>query len=133
MIIDVVAALMVHKQQVFIAQRHSKGSQGGLWEFPGGKIDAGETPQQALQRELQEELSIRASVRDYLASSRHDYGDKVIHLHGYLCHWHGDPIRLTGSHHQYRWLPAQQIDRQFLAPADLPLLDALLQQQEHRN
>ncbi|WP_028117716.1 (deoxy)nucleoside triphosphate pyrophosphohydrolase [Ferrimonas senticii] len=126
MIVDVVAAVISHQNQLFIAKRHPDSYLGGFWEFPGGKIEAGESPQQALKREIEEELSITVTVGHYLASSEHDYGDKIVRLHGYLCHWHGDRIALTGSHSEFAWIDANHIDRRTLAPADLPLLDALL-------
>ncbi|QIZ75488.1 (deoxy)nucleoside triphosphate pyrophosphohydrolase [Ferrimonas lipolytica] len=126
MILNVVAAVMIADGKIFVAQRHRSHSQGGLWEFPGGKVEPGETAEIALERELQEELSINVTVTEYLATSVHQYPDKTVKLHGYLCQWHGDQIELTGSHEQYRWLAPQQVDRTTLAPADLPLLDALI-------
>ncbi|GAA4897082.1 (deoxy)nucleoside triphosphate pyrophosphohydrolase [Ferrimonas pelagia] len=131
MTLEVVAALLCDQGRILLARRHPNASQGGYWEFPGGKIDPGESPQQALEREIAEELSVSIQVRHYLASSLHHYGDKQVNLHGYLCHWQPQPIQLTGSHDQYQWLRPEQIDRTTLAPADLPLLDALLQ--KHRN
>ncbi|MBY5993516.1 (deoxy)nucleoside triphosphate pyrophosphohydrolase [Ferrimonas balearica] len=124
--IDVVAALLMHQGQVMIARRHPNGSQGGWWEFPGGKVEADEAHATALVREIEEELRVRIEVGAYLTSHTHDYGDKRVRLHGYLCHWRPQTIELTGSHDALRWCPPQAVDRSTLAPADLPLLDALL-------
>ncbi len=66
--------------QIFIAKRADHLHQGGLWEFPGGKVDAGETVQQALSRELREELAIAVTSCSALMEIRHDYGDKSVLL-----------------------------------------------------
>ncbi len=132
MIIEVVAGLILRGDgRVLIARRHPDGAEGGWWEFPGGKIEPGESPQQALARELGEELSLRLEVGAYLASSEHRYplaggGEKAVRLHGYLCPWQGQPLRLTGSHDRVKWLAPRAIRTLPLAPADHPLLEALI-------
>ncbi|GAA5192282.1 (deoxy)nucleoside triphosphate pyrophosphohydrolase [Ferrimonas gelatinilytica] len=132
MIINVVAALILRNDgRVLIARRHPDAAQGGWWEFPGGKIEPTESPEAALARELEEELSVQLRVGPYLASSEHRYpltggGEKCIRLHGYLCPWEAQPINLTGSHDRYCWRAPETIRMDTLAPADHPLLTALI-------
>ena len=80
--IHVVAGVIYNstKQQVLIAKRPEHLHQGGLWEFPGGKVARGESPEQALQRELLEELAIEVSACSPLLITEHDYKDKLIVL-----------------------------------------------------
>ncbi|SHI23158.1 (deoxy)nucleoside triphosphate pyrophosphohydrolase [Ferrimonas marina] len=125
MILDVVAALLVADDKVLVARRHPESSQGGLWEFPGGKVEPGESHQAALVREIQEELSVTLSVGPFLATSEHRYPGKTVRLHGYLCHWQPQPIVLTGSHDALAWHTPEQVELASLAPADWPLLAAL--------
>ncbi|WP_246814513.1 (deoxy)nucleoside triphosphate pyrophosphohydrolase [Ferrimonas balearica] len=124
--IEVVAALLMHQDQLLIARRHPDRDQSGWWEFPGGKIEQGESHQHALERELQEELGIEVSVQAHIATHTHDYGDKVVRLHGYRCHWTPQSITLTDSHDAIQWCQPEQVAMDGLAPADRPLLQALL-------
>lgn len=123
--IDVVAALIYRRGKLLLAQRGENGDQAGLWEFPGGKVEAGETQQQALQRELREELAIDARIERYIASESREVAGRIIHLHGWLVtDFKGD---LKPSCHQALvWcLPTEALTYD-LAPADIPLLQAWL-------
>lgn len=122
----VVAGVIAKQDQYFIAQRFDDASQGGLWEFPGGKVEQDETPMQALERELSEELSIVTTTGVWLADSVFDYGDKVVELKGYLSHWQQGDITLN-SHQKMAWVSLLQLaDYQFCA-ADYPIVAALQQ------
>ncbi|OAN13596.1 5-methyl-dCTP pyrophosphohydrolase [Photobacterium jeanii] len=123
-IITVVAGVIVKDGHYFLAQRLPNASQGGLWEFPGGKVEAGETPEQALERELHEELTINTVTGQWLADSVFDYGDKVIELKGYLSHWQAGDVELH-SHQAMAWVLLEDLSRYDLCPADLPIVDAL--------
>ncbi|CNI51207.1 pyrimidine (deoxy)nucleoside triphosphate pyrophosphohydrolase [Yersinia bercovieri] len=79
--IDVVAAIIERNGKVLLAQRNSSSDQAGLWEFPGGKVEAGENQPQALIRELAEELNIAATVTRYIATNQWDSGKNIIRLH----------------------------------------------------
>ena len=80
-LIHVAAAAIFNSQgQVLLALRSKKQHQGGLWEFPGGKVDAGESVAEALDRELREELAIGVEAAEPLIEIRHDYGDKCVLL-----------------------------------------------------
>ncbi|MBY5922893.1 (deoxy)nucleoside triphosphate pyrophosphohydrolase [Ferrimonas balearica] len=124
--IEVVAALLIHQDQLLIARRHPERDQSGWWEFPGGKVESNETHEGALSRELFEELGIRVTVLERVATHTHDYGDKVVRLHGYRCQWTPQPITLTDSHDAIEWLAPEAVEMDSLAPADRPLLQALL-------
>ncbi len=124
--IEVVAALLIHEDRLLIARRHPDRDQSGWWEFPGGKVETDESHEAALSRELMEELGVRVTVLERVATHTHDYGDKVVRLHGYRCEWTPQPITLTDSHDAIEWLPANEVRMDSLAPADRPLLEALL-------
>ncbi|MCP4954610.1 MAG: (deoxy)nucleoside triphosphate pyrophosphohydrolase [Photobacterium aquimaris] len=120
----VVAGVIEKDGCYFIAQRLENASQGGLWEFPGGKVELGETPMQALERELSEELSIVTKTGIWLADSVCDYGDKVVELKGYLSQWQQGEIQLN-SHQQMAWVALAQLDNYRFCAADYPIITAL--------
>lgn len=82
--IDVVAAIIEQNGKILLAQRPPHADQAGLWEFAGGKVEAGESQQEALVRELQEELAIVAWPGRYITSHRREVSGRIVHLHG----WH---------------------------------------------
>ncbi|MGO8720833.1 MAG: (deoxy)nucleoside triphosphate pyrophosphohydrolase [Acidobacteriaceae bacterium] len=83
----VVAALILRDKEVFICQRKAGTAMGLRWEFPGGKIEPGETPEQALRRELEEELGIEANIGPFIAEVRHNYRNGgSIHLRFFAVH-----------------------------------------------
>ena len=84
MLIQVAAAIILSEGKVFLAKRAEHLHQGGLWEFPGGKCEAGESPEQALIRELQEEIAITPKNPVLFESVTHDYGDKKVSLSFFL-------------------------------------------------
>lgn len=120
----VVAGVIEKDGCYFIAQRLDGASQGGLWEFPGGKVEIDETPAQALERELYEELSIVTATGAWLADSVFDYGDKVVELKGYLTYWQQGDIRLN-SHQKMAWVSLSQLDNYRFCAADYPIITAL--------
>src|ERR1700761_590654 len=84
-IIEVSAALIFHDGKLLITQRHAQSHLGGLWEFPGGKREAGETFEQCLAREIREELGVEISVGELFEEITHDYPEKSVHLKFFLC------------------------------------------------
>ncbi|MDN0117763.1 pyrimidine (deoxy)nucleoside triphosphate diphosphatase [Yersinia frederiksenii] len=125
--IDVVAAIIERNGKILLAQRDSQRDQAGLWEFPGGKVEAGESQPQALIRELAEELNITATVAEYIATNQWDSPKNTIRLHA----WHiesfsGEPV--LHCHSALLWLVPEDAYRYPLAPADIPLLDAFIAQ-----
>jgi 8-oxo-dGTP diphosphatase len=122
--LKVCAAVIIEQGKVLISKRPAEKQQGGLWEFPGGKLDAGETPQQALVRELKEELNILVVVGEPLISVRHRYDWGEVLIMAYLCrHESGAICHLEVDDHV--WVtPAGLYDYDILA-ADLPILDKI--------
>ncbi|MFE4109794.1 pyrimidine (deoxy)nucleoside triphosphate diphosphatase [Kosakonia sp. YIM B13611] len=123
--LDVVAAIIERDGKILLAQRPEHADQPGLWEFAGGKVEAGETQPQALTRELREELGINAVPARYVASHQREVSGRLIHLHAWhVVNFYGEPVR--HYHQDLRWcLPAEAL-KLALAPADIPLLEAFM-------
>lgn len=120
------AALIDADGRVLLAQRPKGKAMAGLWEFPGGKIETGETPEEALIRELQEELGISTvtSCLAPLAFASHDYPDNHLILLLYACRrWQGEPLHQEGG--QVTWVRAARLRDYPMPPADLPLISML--------
>jgi len=121
--IDVVAAIIERDGYILLAQRPPHADQPGLWEFAGGKVEAGETQSQALVRELREELGIEAVPARFVASHQREVSGRLITLHA----WHvrtfaGEPTR--HYHSDFAWVTPADAGNYALAPADIPLLEA---------
>ena len=123
-IVQVTAAIIVQRGCILIAQRHPNDRLAGLWEFPGGKIEAGETPEQCLKRELREELEMDAVIGRYLGSSIYHYDHISIELMAYRAFWDGRPIRLV-AHGASRWVAPDRLADYRFTPADLPFVQRL--------
>ena len=121
----VVAAVLVDRQgQVLIAQRPPGKWQAGRWEFPGGKLEPGETEAAAVRRELAEELGIRVDAAEWLADITHDYPDRRVAIGLWLVLRHeGEPVGLDGQ--ALRWVTPDSLETCDLLEADLPMLPAL--------
>lgn len=114
--------------RVLIAERLDDGPFRGLWEFPGGKIAAGETSVEALARELAEELGIEVITCSSFMNLRHEYDDRVVSIEFFIVsEWNSDPVGREGQ--ELRWVPAHALDARELLPADIPVIEAL--QQRH--
>lgn len=123
--IAVTAAIIIHDQQILITQRHPDDQRGGQWEFPGGKIEAGETPEQCLQRELQEELEVLAEIHDLYTVSRHSYPDLDITLSAYRATIQSGQITLH-EHSDYRWVAIPELRHFDFCEADRPIVAKLM-------
>ena len=124
---DVAAGILCDsKGRILIAERLGGGPFQGLWEFPGGKIVAGETATQALSRELAEELGIEVTACSSFMSLRHEYDDRIVAIEFFIVsEWNSDPVGREGQ--ELRWVPAESLDAEELLPADVPVVEALRQ------
>lgn len=121
--IEVVAAILHHNGRYFATQR-GYGEFEGWWEFPGGKIESGETPEQALQREIQEELGVDIVVGEKLCVTEHDYPVFHLTMHCYLCTLADGQIELR-EHKSAVWLKPQELDTPNWLPADREVVGIL--------
>ena len=126
MLLVVACALIDADRRVLIAQRPEGKSFAGLWEFPGGKLEAGETPEQALIRELAEELGIatKQACLAPLSFVSHDYENFHLLMPLYVCRkWQGEPQ--PREHRALRWVRPQALRDYAMPPADEPLIAPL--------
>lgn len=121
--IEVAAAIIMDGNKVFAACR-GYGEFKGWWEFPGGKLEPGESPRQALERELREELRADVAIGEHLITSDFSYPGFDIRLHCYLCTLRSGGITLL-EHEDSRWLDLQHLDSVRWLPADRAIIDAL--------
>lgn len=122
--IKVVAALMVENNKVLIAAR-KKGEFEGLWEFPGGKIEEGETPEDALKREIMEEMEIKIDVNSYLMTREYDYPNFHLSMKCFICTPLSDHIHLN-DHLGYKWIEIKKDSSINWVPADEEIFNQLI-------
>ena len=118
--IEVVAAIIIKDKEVFATQR-GYGEFKGWWEFPGGKIEAGECPQEALIREIREELDAGIYVGDLLETVEWDYPDFHLTMHCFVCSLTSDSMRLN-EHEAAAWLTKETLHSVKWLPADEGIL-----------
>ena len=123
--INVVAAVICHEGKVFASQRGYGAYKDG-WEFPGGKIEAGETPADALRREIREELATEVDVEQLVGNVEYDYPDFHLSMACYKCKIQSGHLTLL-EHEAARWLSKQQLQSVDWLPADRQLLDKVSQ------
>ncbi|TKI08765.1 8-oxo-dGTP diphosphatase MutT [Martelella alba] len=113
------------RREIFIAQRAQDAHMGGFWEFPGGKVETGETPEQALIRELREETGIAVLRAELLATSQHRFADRDMAFYFYLVeHWQGEPCGNEGQ--PVRWCAQQDLEAGAFPPANASIIRQLL-------
>ena len=119
--VEVVAALIWDKDKFLICQRSANKARGLLWEFVGGKVEKGETKEEALVRECQEELAIAVEPRDVFTEVTHEYPDIIVHLTLFNCViTSGQPQLL--EHNDLQWITPAQIPNYDFCPADIEIL-----------
>jgi 8-oxo-dGTP diphosphatase len=121
---EVTAAIIVRNNKVLIARRAPGENLEGKWEFPGGKIELGETPEHCLQREIHEELDIYIDVLNYFGDSIYDYANGTIRLMAFRCQWLSGELTLR-VHSEIAWVNSEELDHYDFAPADIPLVEKL--------
>ena len=123
---EVVAALIWRDKKFMICQRPAHKARGLLWEFVGGKVEDGETKEEALVRECREELGISLSVGDVFMQVEHEYPDLTVRLtlfHAFIAS--GEPQKL--EHNDIRWITPQEIPNYDFCPADVEILEKIIQ------
>lgn len=113
--------VVVRDGSILAARRGPGMHLPGLWEFPGGKIEPGETPQEALRRELAEELHCELRVGERLDTTVHEYNFGAVALSTYLCTLTAGEPQAT-EHSELRWLTPAELDQVEWAPADIPTI-----------
>ena len=121
--VEVVAAIIVRDGKVFATQR-GYGDWKDYWEFPGGKMEPGETPEEALKREIREELATGISVDRFLCTIDYDYPTFHLTMHNYLCSIVSGHLDLL-EHEAAGWVAPQELDTIGWLPADRLILPAL--------
>jgi len=122
-----VVAAVIELEGKFLGCRRAPGkSLAGFWEFPGGKVEPGESDTEALVREIDEELGVAVLVHDVIAESSAKVNDLHVHLLGYRCTLEGsEPIAST-DHDLIRWFTREEFVQEDWAPADIPIIRRLL-------
>ena len=119
--IEVVAAIIRKDDKIFATQR-GYGEWKDWWEFPGGKMESGETPEEALKREILEELSTGINVDEFLCTVEHDYPAFHLKMHCYLCSLVTEALHLN-EHEAAKWLTKDELDGVKWLPADLEVIE----------
>ena len=122
--IPVVAGFLKKDNRILVGQRPENNSLAGLWEFPGGKIELGETPEEALARELSEELGIEAEIGELKLSVTHSYNDVGIVILFYeVLYWKGEP---KAKHHlMLEWIYPEELKERSIPDANKKVLDKI--------
>lgn len=115
---------MFRQGRLLITQRPASGHLGGLWEFPGGKREDGESFDECLRRELKEELGIEVRVGEVIESITHDYPDKTVQLQFFRCGWLKHEPQALGCA-AFRWVTREELSRFEFPAADARLLEKL--------
>ncbi len=123
--IVVAAAIIEHDDQYLLTRRPAGTHLAGLWEFPGGKCEVGETLSVCLVRELREELGVAATIGDEVFTVVHDYDDRRVQLHFLACECHGDPTPQLGQ--EMRWVAKSDLSTLAFPPADSELIRLLME------
>ena len=121
--IEVVAAIIRKEDKIFATQR-GYGEWKDWWEFPGGKMEVGETPEVALVREIREELSAEINVDEFLCTVKYDYPQFHLTMHCYLCSLMTDSLHLN-EHEAAKWLTKDELNSVKWLPADLEVVERI--------
>ena len=121
--IEVVAAIL-HRDGAYFATQRGYGEFEGMWEFPGGKIEPGESSEDALKREIQEELGVDIVIEDLICTTEYDYPSFHLTMHCYLCRVEAGEIELR-EHKSARWLRPEELGSVEWLPADKDVISRL--------
>ena len=123
-VINVVAAAIKKDGLIFCAQRPEGKSLGGFWEFPGGKLENGETPEDALIREIKEEFDSEIEVISFLNEASYEYDFGIVTMKTYLSKLINGELKLL-EHQDSKWLPIEALSELEWAPVDIPAVKCL--------
>lgn len=126
--IEVVAAIIKKEDKIFIIRR-SYGDFADMWEFPGGKIEAGESKEEALVREIREELELDINNLDYLTTVDYDYPTFHLTMHCFTCEICGGELVLN-AHNDAKWVSLSELQSQKWVPADVEVVEKLMNRME---
>lgn len=121
--IKVVAAIIIHNQKILATQRGYGEFQGG-WEFPGGKIEPEESPEEALKREIKEELDVSISIKEHLTTVEYTYPSFHLSMQCYFCEIQSGEITLL-EHKAAKWLTKEELSSVSWLPADVEVVEAI--------
>lgn len=119
-----VAAAIIQKEDKIFATRRGYGEFKGMWEFPGGKVEPGETPEEAVVREIREELETEILIDQCFVEIDYDYSDFHLHMKCYLCSIKSGDLKLL-EHSEARWLTRENLDSVEWLPADVGVIERL--------
>ncbi len=122
---DVAAGLIMCNGLLLIAQRKHGKSLEYKWEFPGGKLEEGETLEECLTREMMEEMQLKITVGKHFMDSSYDYDFGTIILHAYWATCENQNVPVVLEHEQYKWVKPEDLSNHDFAPADKPIIAAL--------
>ena len=122
--IEVVAAI-IHKDNRYLATQRGYGDFEGMWEFPGGKIEAGESQEEALKREIKEELNVDIEIGMQICTVDYDYPKFHLTMHCYCCNVSNGEIKLL-EHKSAKWLTNDELNMVEWLPADIAIIDRLM-------
>ncbi|WP_143317464.1 8-oxo-dGTP diphosphatase MutT [Clostridium sp. HBUAS56017] len=121
--IEVVAAIIKKDNEVFTTRR-GYGEFENMWEFPGGKVEAGETREEALIREIKEELELDIQITSYLTTIDYDYSNFHLTMHCFICDISGGELHLN-AHNSVKWTTIEKLDNLNWVPADILVVEKL--------
>lgn len=124
--IEVACAIIEFQQKVLVTRRSRHKQEGGLWEFPGGKLEVNESAATCIVREIREELELQVFPYQQLKATDHHYPGKIIRLIPLVCQLQGGTLQLK-DHDAYQWLPAKALPGVSWCPADVAVVNTYLQ------
>jgi 8-oxo-dGTP diphosphatase len=127
--VDVAAGLVFRSRLLLITQRRPEDHLGGLWEFPGGKRNPGESFEDCLKRELMEELAIEVEIKELVESITHEYPGKTVHLKFFRCVWVRNEPKALGCA-DFAWVGKEQLGKYAFPEADKPVMEKLRNSKE---
>ena len=122
--IEVVAAIIKKQDKIFITRR-SYGEFADMWEFPGGKIELGESREEALIREVKEELELDINNLEYLTTVEYEYPNFHLTMHCFICEICGGELVLN-AHNDAKWVSLEELSTQKWVPADVEVVEKIL-------